>query len=117
MTPQPSQWTGTWFEEPDANDTVDDNQVKIIMKKNVLFLFFILIVPEFQSASKNNGQVISVSVDTRSKATQTKGTPASLCAWLRSLIEHLKSLMLNHLQVALCRLSLSPAEGTSSTGT
>lgn len=51
VTPQSPQWTGTWFNEPDTNNTVDDNQV----------------------VSKNSGEIVSASVAMRSKATQTKG--------------------------------------------
>ncbi|XP_068579229.1 RNA helicase Mov10l1 isoform X2 [Cebidichthys violaceus] len=51
VTVKTPQWTGKWIEEPDQNKTIEDNKVPAM----------------------ENGKVSSISVDMKSKATQTKG--------------------------------------------
>uniref|UniRef100_A0A3B4VNL2 RNA helicase n=1 Tax=Seriola dumerili TaxID=41447 RepID=A0A3B4VNL2_SERDU len=55
-TPQTPLWTGKWIEEPDQNKTIEDNEVPAM----------------------ENGKVSSISIDMKSKATQTKSTDGRL---------------------------------------
>uniref|UniRef100_A0A671YK80 Mov10 like RISC complex RNA helicase 1 n=1 Tax=Sparus aurata TaxID=8175 RepID=A0A671YK80_SPAAU len=50
VTIQPPQWTGEWIEEPDQNKTMNDNE----------------------APAMENGKLSTISIDMKSKATQTK---------------------------------------------
>ncbi|XP_039987881.1 RNA helicase Mov10l1 [Xiphias gladius] len=56
VTPQSPQWTGNWIEEPDQNKAIEDNE----------------------APAMENGKVSSISIDRKSKATQTKSTGGRL---------------------------------------
>ncbi|XP_071350088.1 RNA helicase Mov10l1 isoform X2 [Trachinotus anak] len=56
VTPQTPQWTGKWTEEPDQNKTTEDNE----------------------APAMENGKLSSISIDMKSKATQTKSTDGRL---------------------------------------
>ncbi|XP_029379365.1 RNA helicase Mov10l1 [Echeneis naucrates] len=52
VTPKTPQWTGKWMEEPDQTTTIEDNEASTV----------------------ENGKDSSISIDMKSKATQTKNT-------------------------------------------
>ncbi|XP_041650472.1 RNA helicase Mov10l1 [Cheilinus undulatus] len=55
VTVQPPQWTGEWIEEPEQNKTTED-----------------------EAPAMENGQVSIISIDMKSKSTQTKGADGKL---------------------------------------